>query len=110
MLPGARGPSGPVVGDVHLVDAVEAVAGVAGQHARQPWPEAGPDGHDDPALPGLGVEIEEALHGGDAVGDGHHVPPGGHRPLGDLDVACRRRGDDDHVDGGGLDLVDRRRA
>jgi hypothetical protein len=99
-----------VVRDVHLVDAVEVVAGVAGQDARQSRPEPGPNGHDDPALPGFGVEIEESLHGGDAVGHGHHVPPGRHRPLGDLDVACGRRGDDDHIDGGRLDLVDGRGA
>ena len=110
MLPGARGASGSMVGDVHLVDAVEVVAGVAGQDARQPRPEAGPHGDDHPALPGLGVEIEQALHGADAVGHRHNVPPGGHRPLGDLDMACRRGGDDDHVDGGRLDLVDGRGA
>jgi hypothetical protein len=99
-----------MVGDVHLVDAVEVVAGVAGQDARQSRPEPRPHGHDDPALPGFGVEIEKALYGGNAVGDGHHVPTGSNRPLGDFDVACGRRGDDDHVDGGWFDLVDGRGA
>ena len=58
VLPGAGGSPGPVVGDVHLVDAVEVVAGVARQHARQPGTEAGP--HRVPVHDGVGDDHPRA--------------------------------------------------
>ena len=106
VLAGAGRSPGPVVGDVDLVHAVELARGVLGQDARQPGAEPGAHGHDDVALAGLGVQVEQALDGTDAVGHRHDVAAGGHGPLGHGQVAGRRRGEHDDVGGRGVGVVD----
>ena len=105
VLPGARRPAGAVVGDVDLVDVVERRRGVPGQHARQPRTEPGADRHDDPALTGLGVEVEQVLDRAEAVRHRHHVAACGDGLARHRRLPGRRRRQQHEVGRRGVGLV-----
>ena len=105
VLPGARRAPGAVVGDVDLVDVVERRRGVPGQHTGQARAEPGADSHDDPALTGLGVEVEQVLDRAEAVGHRHDVATRGDGLARHRRLPGRRRRQEHEVGRRGVGLV-----
>ena len=79
---------------MHLVDLLEAAGGEGSEDAGQPGGETGADDDGEVALPGVGVEGEQAGDVVDRIGRGHHERPGGEGDTGQVGMVARRGGED----------------